>query len=76
MSKDQQSFEQMMEELENIVTKLDNETVSLEESLALYQRGMTLSATCDTTLKEAEQKVNDLMKDESKEDHDDEPIEE
>ena len=34
MSKDQQSFEQMMEELENIVTKLDNETVSLEESLA------------------------------------------
>lgn len=56
MSKDQQSFEQMMEELENIVTKLDNETVSLEESLALYQRGMTLSAACDTTLKEAEQK--------------------
>ena len=37
---------------------------------------MTLSAACDTTLKEAEQKVNDLMKDESKEDHDDEPIEE
>ena len=43
MSKDQQSFEEMMQELENIVQKLDNETVSLEESLELYQRGMKLS---------------------------------
>ena len=30
----------MMQELERIVQKLDNETVSLEESLDLYQRGM------------------------------------
>ena len=51
MSKDQQSFEEMMQELENIVQKLDNETVSLEESLELYQRGMKLS-TCDATLKD------------------------
>lgn len=28
----------MMQELENIVQKLDNETVSLEESLDLYQK--------------------------------------
>ena len=35
MSKDQQSFEEMMQELENIVQKLDNETVSLEESLGV-----------------------------------------
>ena len=64
MSKDQQSFEEMMQELENIVQKLDNETVSLEESLELYQRGMKLSATCDATLKDAE-KVNQLIKDEA-----------
>ena len=62
MSKDQQSFEEMMQELENIVQKLDNETVSLEESLELYQRGMKLSATCDATLKDAEKKVNQLIK--------------
>ncbi|GEQ05210.1 exodeoxyribonuclease VII small subunit [Staphylococcus gallinarum] len=59
-----QSFEDMMTELEGIVQKLDNENVSLEDSLSLYQRGMTLSAKCDETLKNAEQKVNDLMSNE------------
>ncbi|RIN43561.1 exodeoxyribonuclease VII small subunit [Staphylococcus simulans] len=58
----EQSFENMMEDLENIVKKLDNETVSLEEALDLYQRGMKLSASCDETLKNAEKKVNELMK--------------
>ena len=61
MSKEKQSFEEMMQELENIVQKLDNETISLEESLDLYQRGMKLSTACDTTLKDAEKKVNKLM---------------
>ena len=51
MSKEKQSFEEMMQELESIVQKLDNETVSLEESLDLYQRGMKLSTACDSTLK-------------------------
>ena len=37
-----QSFEEMMKELETIVQKLDNENVSLEESLNIYQRGMKL----------------------------------
>ncbi|EES36239.1 exodeoxyribonuclease VII, small subunit [Staphylococcus epidermidis W23144] len=64
MSKEKQSFEEMMKELENIVQKLDNEAVSLEESLDLYQRGMKLSANCDSTLKEAEKKVNELMQEE------------
>ncbi|MFG0934002.1 exodeoxyribonuclease VII small subunit [Staphylococcus sp. 231237_7MaSpsaltlick] len=59
-----QSFEDMMTELEGIVQKLDNENVSLEDSLSLYQRGMTLSAKCDETLKDAEQKVNALMSNE------------
>ena len=57
-----QSFEEMMEELETIDQKLDNENVSLEESLELYQRGMKLSASSDETLKNAEQKVNELIK--------------
>lgn len=66
-----QSFEEMMKELENIVHKLDNENVSLEESLNLYQRGMKLSATCDETLKDAEKKVNELMADEYTDNNDD-----
>ena len=67
MSKEKKSFEEMMQELENIVQKLDNETVSLEESLDLYQRGMKLSTACDTTLKDAEKKVNKLMQEEAEE---------
>lgn len=58
-----QTFEEMMEELESIVKKLDNEAVSLEDALDLYQKGMKLSASCDETLKNAEKKVNQLMQD-------------
>ncbi|PHK49782.1 exodeoxyribonuclease VII small subunit [Staphylococcus edaphicus] len=65
-----QSFEDMMKELETIVQKLDNESVSLEESLNLYQRGMKLSATCDETLKDAEKKVNELMSDDQNDTND------
>ncbi|WP_241966468.1 exodeoxyribonuclease VII small subunit [Staphylococcus nepalensis] len=65
MTNNTQSFEEMMKELENIVQKLDSENVSLEESLNLYQRGMTLSASCDETLKNAEKKENELMSEES-----------
>ncbi|MBF7022026.1 exodeoxyribonuclease VII small subunit [Staphylococcus kloosii] len=64
MTNKKQSFEEMMEELESIVQKLDNENVSLEESLDLYQRGMKLSASCEETLKNAENKVNELLKEE------------
>jgi hypothetical protein len=38
---------------------------SLEESLDLYQRGMKLSSACDKTLKDAENKVNQLIKEET-----------
>ncbi|EKU49854.1 exodeoxyribonuclease VII small subunit [Staphylococcus massiliensis] len=69
MSK-KQNFEDMMQELENIVQKLDNETVSLEESLELYQRGMELSTKCDQTLKNAEEKVNEMIKEEEDNNHD------
>ncbi|TBW74665.1 exodeoxyribonuclease VII small subunit [Staphylococcus capitis] len=76
MSKEQQSFEEMMKELECIVQKLDNETVSLEESLDLYQRGMKLSSACDKNLKDAENKVNQLIKEEAKDEDDVEEINE
>ena len=66
-NKENQSFEEMRSELENIVQKLDNETVSLEESLELYQRGMKLSASCEDTLKNAEKKVNEMIKNEDEE---------
>lgn len=57
----EQTFEEMMEELEKVVGKLDEENISLEESIELYQRGIELSSKCETKLKAAEDKVNKLV---------------
>lgn len=65
MTTENKSFEAMMQELEQIVTKLDSDTISLEESMSLYQQGMALSKSCEKTLKEAEEKVSKLMENEA-----------
>lgn len=57
----EQTFEEMMEALEKVVKQLDEENISLEESIELYQRGIELSTTCEKKLKEAEDKVNKLV---------------
>lgn len=62
------NFESMMTELEEIVNKLDNDKVSLEESIKLYEEGIKLSKACQTQLTEAEKKINQVsleVKDES-----------
>ena len=55
-------FEVAMKELEALVDKLEQGDLPLEESLAAFERGVTLTRTCQTALKEAEQKVEILMK--------------
>ncbi len=71
MTTENNSFEEMMKELESIVNQLDNDTISLEKSLELYQKGIALSKSCETTLKNAEKKVSQLMDEEA--DESDEP---
>ncbi|WP_414052472.1 exodeoxyribonuclease VII small subunit [Macrococcus animalis] len=58
MAKD---FETMMGELESIVKQLDNEEVSLEKSIELYEAGVKLSKACQDKLNEAEQKIEKLQ---------------
>ncbi|QLK86094.1 exodeoxyribonuclease VII small subunit [Staphylococcus sp. 17KM0847] len=65
MTAKNQTFEEMMHELETIVKQLDNDKISLEASLDLYQKGMALSKSCEQTLKEAEQKVTKLIEEEA-----------
>lgn len=62
MTKEENTFEMKMNRLENIVKSLDEEEVSLEQSLELYQEGIKLSQQCDTILKNAELKVEELNK--------------
>lgn len=57
---DELSYEQAFSELEQIVTRLESETLNLEESLALYERGQLLSARCASLLETAELRVQQL----------------
>jgi exodeoxyribonuclease VII small subunit len=54
------TFEQALQELEKVVQQLESGELSLEQSLALYERGMALAKLCEGRLDEAEQKVSQL----------------
>ena len=54
------TFEEALLELEQIVSQLENEQLSLDESLALFERGQILSNHCIEILEEAELKVTHL----------------
>jgi exodeoxyribonuclease VII small subunit len=55
-------FETAMRDLEAIVERLEQGDMPLEESLAAFERGVMLTRTCQTALKDAEQKVEILLK--------------
>jgi exodeoxyribonuclease VII small subunit len=57
-----QTFEASLEELERIVKELEKGDLPLEQSLALFESGMRLSADCKRQLEEAESRVEILMK--------------
>ena len=54
------TFEQAFKELEETVAKLEEGDLSLEASLALYERGQQLTAYCSRLLEEATLKVTQL----------------
>jgi exodeoxyribonuclease VII small subunit len=55
-------FEAAMRDLEEIVERLEHGDLPLEESLAAFERGVKLTRSCQTALKEAEQRVEILLK--------------
>ena len=56
-STDAPTLKEQMEALATIVEKLEDPDIDLEESLALYERGMALVATAGKILEAAEQRV-------------------
>jgi exodeoxyribonuclease VII small subunit len=54
------TYEQAFTELETIVTALENEKKSLEESMVLFERGQMLVQYCARLLDQAELKVQQL----------------
>jgi exodeoxyribonuclease VII small subunit len=55
-------FEDALNKLEKIVSKLEERDVPLEESLKLFEEGIRLSRLCHQKLDEAEKRVEILLK--------------
>ncbi|MBU2923252.1 exodeoxyribonuclease VII small subunit [Colwellia sp. 4_MG-2023] len=55
------SFEESLSELDTIVQNLEQGNLDLEESMALFERGLTLSKLSQNKLQTAEQKVKILL---------------
>jgi exodeoxyribonuclease VII small subunit len=60
MGKKDLSFEQLFADLEGTVQKLEAGNLTLDESLALYERGMQLARTCNERLDRAELRLREL----------------
>lgn len=55
------SFEDALQRLEAIVSKLESGQAPLEESIALYEEGARLKAHCENRLKAAQLRVEKIV---------------
>lgn len=53
-------FEQALQELESIVSKLEQGSVDLEQSIQIYERGEVLKKHCEKLLSQAEKKIEKI----------------
>ncbi len=60
--KEELSFEESLKRLEEIVETLETGNAPLEESIKLYEEGMTLAKSCMTRLNEAKLKLKKIQK--------------
>ncbi len=55
------SFEDALSELEQIVKRLEEGKICLDEAIASYERGAALKNHCETKLREAQAKVEKIV---------------
>lgn len=55
-------FEDKVKELEEIINELENGEIDLDDSIEKYTKAMKLINECDKELKNIEQKVNYILK--------------
>ena len=60
-SKDQIDFESSLKKLEDIVSKLENTDINLEDSVQSFEEGIKLVKDCQKQLSDAELKVKKLL---------------
>lgn len=56
------SFEQTLEQLEQIVTSLENGNLPLEQALSQFEQGVKLAKQGQDQLKQAEQRIQILLR--------------
>jgi exodeoxyribonuclease VII small subunit len=59
-----EDFEKSIKKLEEIVRTLEQEEVSLEISLKLYEEGLALARACESKLQAAENRIKQLLESE------------
>ena len=60
-AKDQIDFESSLQKLEDIVSKLENSDINLEDSVQSFEQGIKLVKECQKQLNDAELKVKKLL---------------
>ncbi|ASK35350.1 exodeoxyribonuclease VII small subunit [Alcanivorax sp. N3-2A] len=61
MAKNAPQLEQSLDNLEALVERMESGEMTLEESLAAFEQGVTLTRECQQALSQAEQKVRILL---------------
>lgn len=59
---EEMKFEDALKMLEDIVEKLESGSLEMEESIQLFEQGVKLSLYCQQQLKQAEGRVQRLVK--------------
>ncbi len=67
MSNKKMNFEASLKRLEEIANLLESSTISLNESMELFEEGVALSKECSRLLQTAKQKIITLTEAESEE---------
>lgn len=65
---EKKTFEEAMNRLEEIIKLLENNQTSLENSVELFQEGITLTKLCSDKLQTIENKVAKILVDDTLED--------
>ncbi|MGC3980295.1 MAG: exodeoxyribonuclease VII small subunit [Steroidobacteraceae bacterium] len=73
-SADAPDFEKSLAELEQIVARMEQGELSLDESLKQFERGIALTRSCQSALQQAEQKVEVLLRKSGGETNETEPF--
>ena len=58
--KERLSFEEALKKLESIVEQLEDEEITLEDSVKLYEEGVKMSRFCTEILEQAELRIDQV----------------